>query len=382
MLTRAPGIPSAGWVALASAALADYVNWSLSFRGLMSEMSCLLSGMRRVLRALRYATSSAAISVAFSTVICMAVCAPSAQAQLPWPSKPVRLVVGVSPGSGNDLLARALAQRLTPIWGQSVVVVNRPGAATNIATEAVARAAPDGYTVLLGQDIGLTINPHLYSKLPYDTFRDFAPITLVCNFGVVLVAHPSLAVNNVAELIALAKSEPGKIAYGSLGAGSQMHLLSEMLAHKAGIKLLHVPYKGTPEMMTATLAGEVQLAWAGMFSTHGLVSAGRLKALGFSLASRSPMMPGVPTFGELGMPEVEMGVWFGLLAPAGTPRAIVERIHADTARLLAEPEFRDKEMLPKGYEPVGAGPEEFAAFLKRDFALRREVVRISGAKIE
>jgi len=348
----------------------------------MNEIPCLFLGLRRTFRALRHAAGSAAIGVTFSTAICAAVCAPSAHAQSPWPSKPVRIVIGVSPGSGSDLLARALAQRFTPIWGQSVVVENRPGAATNIGTEAVARAAPDGHTVLFGIDIGLTINPHLYAKMPYDTLRDFAPITLICNFGLVLVANPSLAANNVAELIALAKSEPGKIAYSSLGVGSQMHLLSEMLAQKAGIKLLHVPYKGTPEMMTAALTGEVQLAWAGMFSTRGLVSAGRLKALGFTLIKRSPMMPSVPTFVELGMPELEMGVWYGLLAPAGTPRAIVERIHADTARLLAEPEFRDKEMLPKGYEPIGAGPEEFAAFLKRDFALQREVVRISGAKFE
>ncbi len=348
----------------------------------MNTISCLFPGLRRVFRALRYATRSAAISVAFSTAICAAVWAPSAQAQSPWPSKPVRMVLGLPPGSGSDLLARALAQRLTPLWGQSVVVDNRPGAATNIGTEAVARATPDGHTILFGMDIGLTINPHLYAKMPYDTFRDFAPITLICSFGQVLVANPSLAANNVAELIALAKSEPGKIAYGSLGAGSQMHLLSEMLAYKAGIKLLHVPYKGIPQMMTAALAGEVQLTWASMFSTRGLVSAGRLKALGFSLTKRSPMMPSVPTFVELGMPEVEMGVWYGLLAPAGTPRAIIDRIHADTARLLAEPEFRDKELLPKGYEPIGAGPEEFAAFLRRDFARQGEMVRISGAKVD
>ena len=348
----------------------------------MNETSCLFARLRRAFCALRHAMRSAAIGVTLSTAMFAAICAPSAQAQSPWPSKPVRMVLGLPPGSGSDLLARALAQRLTPMWGQSVVVDNRPGAATNIGTEAVARATPDGHTILFGIDIGLTINPHLYAKMPYDTFRDFAPITLLCSFGLVLVAHPPLAANNVAELIALAKSEPGKITYASIGAGSQMHLLSEMLAHKAGIKLLHVPYKGMGQMMTATLSGEVQLTWAGMFSARGLVSSGRLKALGFSATKRSPMMPGVPTFVEMGMPEVEMGVWYGLLAPAGTPRAIIDRIHADTARLLAEPEFRDKEVLPKGYEPIGAGPEAFAAFLKRDFARQGEMVRISGAKVE
>jgi tripartite-type tricarboxylate transporter receptor subunit TctC len=348
----------------------------------MNEISCLFPCLRKIFRALRHATRSAAIGVTFSSAIWAAVCAPSAQAQSPWPSKPVRMVIGLPPGSGSDLLARALAQRLTLLWGQSVVVDNRPGAATNIGTEAVARAAPDGHTILFGIEFGLTINPHLYARMPYDTFRDFAPITLVCDFGLVLVAHPSLAANNVAELIALAKSEPGKIAYASIGPGSEMHLLSEMLAHKAGIKFLHVPYKGVPQMMIAMLAGEVQLTWASMFSTRGLVSAGRLKALGFSATKRSPMMPSVPTFAELGMPEVEARVWYGLLAPAGTPRAIVDRIHADTAKLVADPEFRDKEIRAKGYEPIGAGPEEFAAFLKRDFALWGEMVRISGAKIE
>lgn len=348
----------------------------------MKEFSSLFHWLGRVLSAVRLGLKNAAVAAAFGAVACAAVFASSAQAQSPWPSKPVRMIIGLTPGSGSDLLARALAQRLTPMWGQSVVVDNRPGASTNIATDLVAHAEPDGQTLLFAIDIGLTINPHLYSKLPYDTFRDFAPITLLCDFGVVLVGHPSVPANNVAELIALAKSEPGKLAYASLGVGSQMHLLSALLENKAGIKLLHVPYKGTPQMMAATLSGEVQLAWAGMFSTRSLVSSGRLKAYAYSGTKRSPLMPNVPTFVELGMPEVQMGVWYGLLAPAGTPRGIVDRIHADVAKLLNDPAFRNKELLPKGYEPIGAGPDEFAAFLKRDFERQREVVRISGAKVE
>jgi len=348
----------------------------------MNGIACLFAWLRRVFHALRRSPRRAVIGVAFAAAGCAAVFAPGAQAQSPWPSKPVRMVIGLTPGSGSDLLARALAQRLTPLWGQSVVVDNRPGASTNIATELVARAEPDGQTLLFGIDIGLTINPHLYAKLPYDIFRDFAPITLICDFGVVLVGHPSVPANNVTELIALAKSEPGKLAYASLGVGSQMHLLSELLANKAGIKLLHVPYKGTPQMMAATLSGEVQLAWAGMFSTRSLVSSGRLKAYAYSGTKRSPLMPNVPTFVEFGMPEVEMGVWYGLLAPAGTPRAVVDRIHTDVAKLINDPAFRNKELIPKGYEPIGAGPDEFAAFLKRDFARKGEVVKISGAKVE
>ena len=305
-----------------------------------------------------------------------------AQAPAAWPSKTVRMVVGLPPGSGSDLLARGLAQRLTMQWGQSVVVENRPGANTIVANESVAHAVPDGHTLVFAIDGGFTVNPHLYAKLPYDPIKDFAPITLITTFGTLLVATPSLPANNVAELIALAKARPGKIAYGSIGSGSQMHLLSAMLGNKAGIELLHVPYKGIPQMMTAVLTGEVQLAWVGVFSARPLVQAGRLKALGFGGTKRAPMMPEVPTLGELGYPEVEASVWYGLLAPAATPRSLVERIHADVLKLLQDPEFRDKEMLSKGYEPSGLGPDEFAALIVRETAARAVMVKISGARAE
>ena len=305
-----------------------------------------------------------------------------AQAPAAWPTKTVRLVVGLPPGSGSDLLARSLAQRLTMQWGQSVVVENRPGASTIVANEAVAHAAPDGHTLVFAIDGGFTVNPHLYAKLPYDPIKDFAPITLITTFGTLLVATPSLPANNLAELIALAKAQPGKISYGSIGSGSQMHLLSAMLGNKAGIQLLHVPYKGIPQMMTAVLTGEVQLTWVGVFSARPLVQAGRLKALGMGGAKRAPMMPDVPTLAELGYPEVEASVWYGLLAPAGTPRALVERIHADVLKVIRDPEFRDKEMLSKGYEPSGLGPDEFAALIVRETAARGVMVKISGARAE
>jgi len=197
-----------------------------------------------------------------------------------------------------------------------------------------------------------------------------------------LVATPSLPANNVAELIALAKAQPGKISYGSIGSGSQMHLLSAMLGNKAGIELLHVPYKGIPQMMTAVLTGEIQLTWVGVFSARPLVQAGRLKALGFGGTKRAPMMPEVPTLAELGYPQVEASVWYGLLAPAATPRPLIERIHADVLKLLQDPEFRDKEMLSKGYEPSGLGPDEFAALIVRETAARGVMVKISGARAE
>lgn len=305
-----------------------------------------------------------------------------AQAQSAWPSKTVRMVVGLPPGSGSDLLARALSQRLTMQWGQSVVVENRPGANTILATESVARATPDGHTLLFAIDGGFTVNPHLYAKLPYDPIKDFAPVTMITTFGTVLVATPSLPANTVAELVALAKAQPGKINFGSIGAGSQMHLLSAMLGNKAGIELLHVPYKGIPQMMTAVLTGEVQLAWVGVFSSRKLVQAGRLKALGFGGTKRAPMMPEVPTLAELGYPEVEASVWYGLLAPAGTPRPLIERIHADVLRIIQDPEFRDREMLARGYEPSGLGPEEFAALILRETASRAVMVKISGAHVD
>ena len=323
--------------------------------------------------------SAAVRSIALGLL--MLACSLGVMAQSPeWPTKPVRLVVGLPPGSGMDLLARGLAQRLTSVWGQPVVVENRPGASTIIATEAVAHAAPDGYTLLFGLDVGFTINPYLYAKLPYDPIKDFAPVTLITSFGLMLVCNPSLPVKSVPELIALARSQ--RITYGSIGAGSQMHLASEMLNNKTGIKLVHVPYKGIPQMMLAVVTGEVQLAWAGVYSTRPQVAAGKLRALGYSGAKRSPLMPDVPTLGELGYPEAEISAWYGVLAPAETPRPIIQRIHADISKLLADPEFRDKEMLSKAYEPIGAGPEEFAAYIKRELASRAEVVRISGAKAE
>ena len=323
----------------------------------------------------------------FATLSCMAaLCAfvaSPALAQTPaWPAKPVRLIIGIAPGGGSDLLARAMAQRLTVQWGQSVVVENRAGANSIIATEAVAKSAPDGHTLLFATDSAFTISPHLYSKIPYDALRDFAAVTQLTEFGTVLVANAALPVSTAGELIALAKKDPGRITYGSIGAGSQMHLISEMLNNKAGISLSHIPYKGVPQMVTAVLTGEVNLIWVGVFSSRPHIKSGKLKALGYSIAKRTAFMPEVPTFVELGYPDVDKGVWYGVLAPARTPRPLVERIHADIRRLLDEPEFREKELLSKGYEPTGLGPDEFAALIRRQFAAGAIMVKVSGAQVE
>ena len=307
----------------------------------------------------------------------------ASHAQAPaWPNKPVRLAIGLPPGGGGDPLARAFAQRMSNAWGQPVVVDNKPGANTMVATDSVAKSAPDGYSLLFAIDVGITVNPHLYAKVPYDPIRDLTPITQTNTFATVLVAHPSLQANTIAELVALAKSQPGKITYSSMGAGSQMHMLTEMLGNKAGVNFLHVPYKGIPQMSAAVLAGEVAFTWVGVFTTRPMVAAGRLKAIGYGAGKRSRFLPDLPTFSEAGYPDVDMPVWFGIMGPAGMPRPLVERIHRDMLAIVNDPEFRDRELLNRAYEPSGLGPDDFAALIRRELAVRAELVRVSGARVE
>jgi tripartite-type tricarboxylate transporter receptor subunit TctC len=299
-----------------------------------------------------------------------------------WPTKPIRLVIGLPSGGGSDPLARALSQRLSTIWGQPVVVDNRPGANTSLATDMVAKSKPDGYTLLFGIDMAFTLNPYLYAKLPYDPINDFTPITQINTFSLVLVANPNLPANNVSELISLAKSQPGKITYASTGAGSQMHLLTCMLENKSKVSMVHIPYKGIPQMMMATAAGEVDLSWVGPSSAKPLLLAGKLKAIGFGASKRSPFLPEVPTFAEAGYPSVEMSVWFGILGPAGIPRNLVDRINKDILSVINDPEFRKNEITNRAYETTGLGPDEFSALIKRELISRSELVRISGAKLD
>jgi len=299
-----------------------------------------------------------------------------------WPAKPVRIVVAYPPGGGIDVLGRQLADKLTPLWGQPVVVENKPGANTIVATDAVAKSAADGHTLLLTTDATFSINPHLYAKLPYDAQRDFAPVTMLVLLQQLLVAHPSLPANSVAELVALAKAKPGAINYASYGSGSQPHLAGEMLKNKAGIDLVHVPYKGISLAVPAVMAGEVQLTFAGIATSMPQLKAGRLKALAIGGAARSPLLPQVPTFAEIGYPEVETHAWFGLFVPAGSPREAVARIQQDTKKILDEPDFRQKQLVDKGYEVVGSASQDFVMYLRRDSESRGRAVRISGAKAE
>src|SRR3954462_6323259 len=241
-------------------------------------------------------------SVRILLFVLAAVAAPPLLAQT-WPSKPGRMVVAYPPGGGIDVMGRQIAEKLTGMWGQPVVVENKPGANTIVATDAVAKSAPDGYTVLLTTDATFSINPHLYAKLPYDAERDFIPVTMLVLHQQLLVAHPSLPANTLAELIALAKAKPGTINYASYGSGSQPHLSGEMLKYKAGIDLVHVPYKGISLAVPAVMAGEVQLTFAGIATSTAPLKSGRIKALAIGGAKRSPLFPDVPTFAELGYPE-------------------------------------------------------------------------------
>jgi tripartite-type tricarboxylate transporter receptor subunit TctC len=318
------------------------------------------------------------LRLVFLLVACFAA---GAHAQT-WPAKPVRIVVAYPPGGGIDVMARQIADRLGQAWGQPVVVENKPGANTIVATDAVAKSAPDGHTALMTTDATFSINPHLYKKLPYDAQKDFIPVTMLVLLQQMLVAHPALPANTLDELIKLAKAKPGSINYASYGSGSQPHLAGEMLKNKAGIDLVHVPYKGISLAVPAVMAGEVQLTFAGIATSTAPLKAGRIKALAIGGASRSPLYPQVPTFTELGYPEVETHAWFGLFLPAGSPKEAVSRIYTDVKRLLDDPEFRQKQLIDRGYEVVGSAPEEFVRYIGRDSENRARAVKISGAKAE
>ncbi|MCL4799908.1 MAG: tripartite tricarboxylate transporter substrate binding protein [Burkholderiales bacterium] len=299
-----------------------------------------------------------------------------------WPTRPVKIVVPYPPGGGIDILARQLADRFQARWGQGVVVENRPGGSTIIGVDLVAKAAPDGHTILMTTDSSMSINPHLFRKLPYDAQKDFAPVTMLILLQQLLVANPKLPANSLAELVALAKAKPGTINYASYGSGSQPHLSGEMLKQVAGIDLVHIPYKGISLAVPAAMAGEVELTFSGIASSMAHLKSGRLKAFAIGGPRRSPLLPDLPTFAELGYPEVITHAWFGLFVPAGSPQEAVTRIYVDAKRVLDDPEFREKQLVAKGYDVIGSSPAEFAAFLQTDSAARARGVKASGARVE
>lgn len=305
----------------------------------------------------------------------------NAQAQA-YPSKPIRIVVPYGAGGGIDVISRLVGEKLSQRLGQPVVIDNRPGGGTLLGAEQVAKAAPDGYTLMVTTDATMTINPYLYAKLPYDAVKDFAPITQMVFLNQLLLENPTVPANNLKELIAYAKANPGKLNYGSYGSGSQPHLAMEMLKSQAGLYIVHVPYRGLTQTVPATIAGDVQLTFSGAASSLAFIKSGRLKALAVGGKTRLSLLPDVPTFTEAGFPDVPANAWFGLFAPAGTPRDIVMKLNAEVVRILRDPEFVQKELTAKGYELIASTPEEFTTFLAADSVRNARAVKISGAKVE
>jgi tripartite-type tricarboxylate transporter receptor subunit TctC len=298
-----------------------------------------------------------------------------------YPEKPVHLIVPFSAGSAVDTLARVPGQKLSELWGQPLVVDNRTGANTIIGTEAAAKAAPDGYTLLLTNDAALATNPALYPKLPYAPLRDFAPITLGASIPVVLVAHASQPFASVQELIAYAKANPGKLHYASGGNGSAQHVPMEMFKQIAGVDLVHVPYKGLGPAFNDVLSGQIPIMFAGLSNTPPHIKAGRIRALAIGSAKRSAAMPDVPTMQEAGVPGFDYSAWAGLLAPAGTPAAIVQKVNADWAKVIAMPEVRDK-LVALGFELTPTSPAEFSEMIRREMAKVAKVVKDANIRVD
>ena len=306
----------------------------------------------------------------------------NAQAQAQdYPSRAIRLVVPFAAGGVTDTSGRAVADRLSARLGQQVVVENRPGASGNIGSELVAKAAPDGYTLVLGFDGTMVINPHVFSKMPFDTVRDFAPITKLGDATIIVVAHPSVPVKNMTELIAYSKTKPNTLSYGTSGTGGTPHLAGEMLKQRHGLDWTHIPYKGGGQAIIDVIAGQIPLVYTAVASSQQHVKSGKLRALGVSAAKRSSSLPDVPTFVESGLADFIVDSWVGILAPAKTPRAIVDRLHKETVAVLAEPAIRERYSV-LGIEPVGNTPEQFAAQIRDDLARWEKVVKQAGIKLE
>ena len=324
-----------------------------------------------LLRAMAALAAIAAIAIAGSSA-----------AQTPaYPTKPIRLVVPFPPGGATDIIARAVAQKLGEAWGQSIVVDNRPGAGGNIGTELVAKAPPDGYTLEMGTVGTHAINASLYAKIPFDHVKDFAPIILVAGVPNVLEVTPSLPVNSVQELIAYAKANPGKLNFASSGNGTSIHLSGELFKVMTGVQMTHVPYKGSAPAIQDLLSGQVQLMFDNLPPSLPQIKAGRLHALAVTSATRAPALPDVPTVAESGLPGFEASSWFGLLAPAGTPPAIIAKINAEVATWLASPEGKEK-LASIGANAAGGSPEDFARHIQAETAKWAKVVKESGAKVD
>jgi tripartite-type tricarboxylate transporter receptor subunit TctC len=298
-----------------------------------------------------------------------------------WPEKPVRFIVGFTPGGPSDVIARALGQKLADLWGQQVVIENRPGAGGNIAAEIAAKSAPDGYTWLLGNNSVLATNQSLYKRLAYDPVRDFAPVVLVAVQPNILVVNPDVPATSVKELIALAKAKPGQLNYASSGSGAAAHLAGELFKTMTGVEMLHVPYKGAQPALTDVVAGRAQLMFATSASAIPYIKAGRLRALAVTTTKRSATVPELPTLSEAGVPGFEAITWHGVVVPSATPAPLIERINREIVGVLQMPDLRERfESL--GAEIAAGTPRDFADYIARETPKWAKVVKDSGARAE
>ncbi|MES2189941.1 MAG: tripartite tricarboxylate transporter substrate binding protein [Pseudomonadota bacterium] len=312
---------------------------------------------------------------------CLALAMPVMAAD-PWPSKPVKLIVPYPAGGPIDGVARGLADRLSKVWGQPVLVDNRGGANEIIAADVTAKSAPDGYTILLGGDPTFSGNRFLFSKLPYNPLTDLVPVTRVTLVNMAFVVNGSLPVNNMKEFVALMKANPGKYNYGSAGAGGPTHLPVDAFARQQGFEVTHVAYKGIAPAVQDLLGGQVQIMVAGSSAATPYLASGKLKVLAISGPKRAKSMPNVPTFAEAGYPGLEMYFFLGLTVPKGVPKPIIDEIASATRKVLADPSFVEKTLDPFGFDPLGETPEQFAAFLVKDRAAAEKKIRDSGAKLD
>jgi tripartite-type tricarboxylate transporter receptor subunit TctC len=306
---------------------------------------------------------------------------PAATLAQGYPVKPVRMVVPFPPGGATDIVARLIAQKLTDSVGQQVIVDNRAGAGGTIGSDNAAKSAPDGYTLVMATSSTHAIAPSLYSKLPYDPVRDFAPVTLIASATILLAVHPSLPAKSVSELIGIAKKQPNALSFASSGNGGISHLVGEHFKSVAGVQMLHVPYKGDTPALIDLVSGQVHLMFGTAVSFLPYVKAGRLNALAVTNAKRSPIVPNVPTVAESGLPGFEALQWFGIFVPSATPKDVIGRLNAEIVKALKLPDVRER-LTGLGAEIVGSTPEQFAAFQKADMAKWAKVVKESGAKIE
>lgn len=293
-----------------------------------------------------------------------------------YPSKPIRFVVPLSAGAG-DTLTRTIGQKMSENWNQAVVVENRPGAGSTIGSDIVAKAAPDGYTLLMAS-FSHAVNPTLYAKLPYDTLKDFAAVTLIGSAPNVLTVNPGVSANSLADVMALAKSQPGKLHFASAGNGSSSHMAGELFKSLTGAQIVHVPYKGAAPAMTDLLAGQVQMAFDPLPSSLANIKAGKLRAVAVTSAKRSPALPDVPAIGEI-VPGYELAVWYGVVAPANTPADIIGRLHAEIVRILNLPDVKER-VAGLGFETLGGTPDQFQAFIEAEVAKWGKVVREAGLR--